>query len=55
MAAFKFLLLTTVTSKETHSVIIALHQMGFAGKDIDACKIAPQSSIYQYHQVKRVA
>ena len=41
------LLLTMVTCKETHAVIIALHNKGFTGKDIAASKIAPKSTIYQ--------
>jgi transposase len=36
-----------VTCKETRAVIIALHKKGFTGKDIDASKIAPKSTIYQ--------
>ena len=35
-------LLTMVTCKETHAVIIALHKKGFTGKDIAASKIAPK-------------
>ena len=34
---------TMVTCKETRAAIIALHQMGFTGKDIAASKIAPKS------------
>ena len=36
-----------VTCKETRSVIIALHKKGFTGKDIDASKIVPKSTIYR--------
>uniref|UniRef100_A0A3B5RBS0 Paired domain-containing protein n=1 Tax=Xiphophorus maculatus TaxID=8083 RepID=A0A3B5RBS0_XIPMA len=36
-----------VTSKETRTVIIALHKNGLTGKEIAARKIAPQSTIYR--------
>ena len=38
---------TMVTTKETRAFIIALHKKGFTGKDIDAIKIAPKSTIYR--------
>ena len=42
-----------VTCKETRAFIIALHKIGFTGKDIAASKIALKSTIYQELQGER--
>ncbi|KAK1795586.1 hypothetical protein P4O66_001085 [Electrophorus voltai] len=39
-----------VTSKQTCAVVIALHQNGFTGKEIAACKTAPKSNHLSNHQ-----